>query len=252
MPLQVAFTLLLLAGAGAAMKGFLDTIHAPLGFDPHHVISVPIPLRENSYTSWAARQTYIEQLENAVRQVPRVTMTAISNGATATHSGWPVPIEIRGQLLREPPLLPLHMASPGYFKVLHIRLQEGRLWNETEDHNCAPVAVVNRAFVNHTFSTSDPIGQTVRFFKLENRPPQNLLAPQNADGWFTIVGVIDDVRNNGLREPVKPAVYAPSALDLPQFTQVLVKSAVPTKMLQTPIRKKLVKFESRSANLPDR
>jgi hypothetical protein len=85
--LQIAFTLLLLAGAGAAMKGFLETIHAPLGFDPDHVMSVPISLRENSYTSWAARQTYIEQLENTVRQVPGVSMTAISNGATPTHSG---------------------------------------------------------------------------------------------------------------------------------------------------------------------
>lgn len=248
--LQIAFTLLLLAGAGAAMKGFLETIHAPLGFDPHNVMSVPIPLRENSYTSWAARQTYIEQLENIVRQVPGVTLTAISNGATPTHSGWPVPVEIRGQLLREPPLLPLHMVSPGYFKVLHIRLQEGRLWNETEDHNCAPVAVVNRAFVNRYFPTSDAIGQIVRFLKLENRPPQNLLAPRNVDGWFTIVGIVDDVRNNGLREPVKPAVYAPSTLDLPQFTQVLVKSAVPTKTLETPIRKQLVKLNPDQQTFP--
>jgi predicted permease len=248
--LQIAFTLLLLAGAGAAMKGFLETIHAPLGFDPHNVMSVPIPIRENSYTTWAARQTYIEQLENTVQQVPGVTMTAISNGATPTHSGWPVPIEIRGQPLKEPPLLPLHMASPGYFKVLQIRLQEGRLWNETEDHNCAPLAVVNRAFVNRYFPNGGALGHTVRFLKLENRPPQNLLAPQNADGWFRIVGVVEDVRNNGLREPVKPAVYAPSTLDLPQFTQVLVKAAVPTKTLEIPIRKYLVKLNPDQQTFP--
>ena len=55
-------------------------------------------------------------------------------------------------------------------------------------------------------------------------------------------GIIDDVRNNGLREPVKPSVYAPSTIDLPQFTQVLVKSAVPSKLLEAPIRKQLAKL----------
>jgi len=186
--LQIAFTLLLLAGAGAAMQGFLRTIHAPLGCDPHNVMSAPIPLRENSFTTWAARETYIEQVQETVRQVPGVIMTAVSNGATPTHSGWPVSIEIRGKPLKEPPLVPLHMASPGYFRVLHIRLQQGRLWNETEDHKCAPVAVVNRAFVNRYFPSGDATGHAVCFLKLENRPPQNLLAPQNADSWFTIVG----------------------------------------------------------------
>src|SRR5438309_507118 len=78
--LQIAFTLLLLAGAGAAMQGFLRTMHAPLGFDPHNVMSVPIPLRENSFTTWAARETYIEQVQETVRQVPGVIMTAVSNG----------------------------------------------------------------------------------------------------------------------------------------------------------------------------
>ena len=240
--LQIALTLLLLAGAGAAMKGFLVTIHAPLGFDPYNVMSVPIPLRENSYNTWAARETYIEQLQKTIEQVPGVTMTGISNAATPTHSGWQTPVEIRGQVLKELPLLPMHMTSPGYFKVLRVRVQEGRLWSATEEHNCAPVAVVNRAFVKRYFPNGHAIGHAVRFPKLENRPPQELLDPQNGAGWFTIIGVIEDVRNNGLRDPVKPAVYVRSTLLLVQFTQILVKSAVPTKTLETPIRRQLAKF----------
>jgi len=114
----------------------------------------------------------------------------MSNGAAPTHSGWSVPVEIRGQLLKEPPLLRMHMAIPAYFKVLHIRLQEGRVWKETEDHNCAAVAVVNRAFVKRYFPNGAAIGQAVRFPNLENRPPQNLLAPDTANGWFNIIGVV--------------------------------------------------------------
>jgi len=50
---QIALTLLLLAAAGSAMESFVGLVHEPLGYDPHHVMSVEIPLHQNSYTTWA-------------------------------------------------------------------------------------------------------------------------------------------------------------------------------------------------------
>jgi hypothetical protein len=52
---QVALTLFLLAGTGAAIKGFVRLLHLPLGYDPHNVISVWIPLHENTYSNWSSR-----------------------------------------------------------------------------------------------------------------------------------------------------------------------------------------------------
>jgi hypothetical protein len=52
---QIALTLVLLAGAGSATTGFLRMIRTPLGYDPHHVMSAGIPLRMNSFETWAAR-----------------------------------------------------------------------------------------------------------------------------------------------------------------------------------------------------
>src|ERR1035441_5338099 len=77
--LQIALTLVLLAGAGSAMKGFLRLMHTPLGYDPPHVMSVSIPLHENSYTTWVARGAYFEQLRAKVAETPGVTMAAISD-----------------------------------------------------------------------------------------------------------------------------------------------------------------------------
>ena len=84
---QIALTLLLLAAAGSAMEGFVRMIHQPLGYDPHNVMSVGIPLHENSYTTWAARATYFEQLRAKVAETPGVTMTAISSNATPPRNG---------------------------------------------------------------------------------------------------------------------------------------------------------------------
>ena len=64
------------------MEGFVRLMHTPLGYDPHHVMSVGIPLHENSYTTWAARAAYFEQLRAKVAETPGVTMAAISSNAT--------------------------------------------------------------------------------------------------------------------------------------------------------------------------
>jgi hypothetical protein len=94
--LQIALTLVLLAGAGSAMQGFLRLMHTPLGYDPHHVMSVSIPLHENSYTTWAARAAYFEQLRAKVAETAGVTMAAISSNATPPRNGWNSRFEILG------------------------------------------------------------------------------------------------------------------------------------------------------------
>ena len=63
---QVALTLLLLAAAGSSMKGFAQLIHQPLGFDPHNVMAIGIPLRQDSYRTWSERVAYFEQLREKV------------------------------------------------------------------------------------------------------------------------------------------------------------------------------------------
>ena len=95
--LQIALTLVLLAGAGSATKGFLRLMHTPLGYDPHHAMSVSIPLHENSYTTWAARGAYFEQLRAKVAETPGVTMAAISSNATPPRNGWNSRFEILGR-----------------------------------------------------------------------------------------------------------------------------------------------------------
>jgi predicted permease len=79
---QIALTLLLLAGAGSAIEGFARLLHTPLGYDPHNVMSVGVPIGENSYTTWAERAAYFEQLRTKVAETPGVTMAAISSNAT--------------------------------------------------------------------------------------------------------------------------------------------------------------------------
>ena len=94
---QIAITLLLLAGAGSAMEGFARLMHTPLGYDPHNMMSVGVPLHENAFTTWAARAAYFEQLRANVAETPGVTMAAISSNATPPRNGSNMRFEFLGK-----------------------------------------------------------------------------------------------------------------------------------------------------------
>jgi hypothetical protein len=126
----------MLAGA-VAMEGFLRMMHTTLGYDPHNVMSVGIPVHDGTYPTWAARSAYFEQLLKKVAMVPGVTMAAISSNATPPSNGWQTGVEILGKPAQEDQKVRINFVNPGYFPVLRIPVAQGRIWDETENHNGA-------------------------------------------------------------------------------------------------------------------
>jgi predicted permease len=236
---QIALTLVLLAGAGSAAKGFLRMIRAPLGYDPHHVMSVGIPLRINAYETWAARETYFEQLRAKVAETPGVTMAAISSNATPPRNGWSSRFEILGQPAAEQQRASVNLISPGYFGILRIPLLAGRIWGEAENRNGARVAVINQTLANRYFPNVGAIGRSVKLPQLEEDSPGALSAPKVADSWLQIVAVVGDARNDGMTNPVTPAVFVPYTLHMWRWTQVLVKTQAPPLTLLRTVRRQL-------------
>jgi predicted permease len=223
---QVALTLLMLAGAGAAMEGFLRLIHTPLGYDPHNVMSVGIPVHDGAYPTWEARKAYFEELHHRASTVPGVTMTAISSNATPPSNGWQTGIEILGQLPRDEQKVRVNFVSPGYFPVLRIPLAQGRIWDESENHNAAHVAVINQTMARLYFPAGDAIGHSLKVPDMKDEPPYTTTA-SGADSWLQIVGIIADKRDDGLRNPILPEAFVPYTLSMRVWTQILVRSDVP-------------------------
>ena len=220
---QTALTLLMLAGAGAAMQGFLHLIHTPLGYDPHNVMSVGIPVHDGTYPVWKAREAYFEELRNRAATVPGVTMAAMSSNATPPSNGWHTGIEILGQPRRDDQKVRINFVSPGYFPVLRIPLAKGRIWDETENHNAAHVAVINQTMARLYFPNGDAIGRSLRVPDMKDQPPFRLSAP-DADSWLQVVGIIADKRDDGLRNPILPEAFVPYTLSMGMWTQILVRS----------------------------
>jgi predicted permease len=222
---QIALTLVMLTVAGAAMEGFLRLMHTPLGYDPHNVMSVGIPVHENTYKTWAERSAYFERLRDNAGTVPGVSIVAISSNATPPSNGNPSTIEIMGKGGPDDQKVRINFVSPNYFPVLRIPLLRGRVWDETENHNAAHMAVINETMAKRYFPNGDAVGHSFRVPEMRDEPPLSLAAP-DAAGWMQIVGVIADKRDDGLRKPIVPEAFLPFTISMHMWTQILVRSEV--------------------------
>jgi len=236
---QIAMTLLLLFASGSAMKEFIHMLHRPLGYDPRDVISVGIPLHGNSYTTWEARANYFAQLQAKVAETSGVTKVAISIFSNPPRSGWDGRFEILGKPTGEPQTAYVHLVSCEYFAVLHIPLLQGRLWSAAEDHSAVHVAVINRALAQRYFPNGDPLAHSLKLEMAEDS--QILTAPNHTDSWLQIVGLVDDFLDDGLSNPVQPAILVPYTYSLPPGMQILVRTAGNPLSLVNVIKTELAK-----------
>ena len=239
---QVALTLLMVTAASAAGKGFLKLVKADLGYDPHFVMSVPIPIHENTHNSWKERSEYFDQLRARLASMPEVAMAAISTNATPPSNGNDNRFEIMGINDGEKHEARLNLVSPEYFPLLHIPLAQGRLWDHAETMRGATVAVINQTMARQYWPNGNALGQRLRTSGLKAEPLYAPAAP-GSDDWLQIIGVVADVRDDGLRNPIKPAVYIPYTLKMWMFTQVLVRTHIPPLSVLRDIRAQIVQVD---------
>jgi predicted permease len=237
---QIALTLLLLTAASAAIQSFMHLLRVPLGYDPHNIVAVDIPLQENAYTTWQGRVNYFEQLRSSVAALPDVTSTAISGNATPPYIGWVLRFALLGKPVASPEAQTARVGfvGPGYFGTLHMSLLQGRIWNLAEVEHGALLVLVNQSFVRRYYVNGDILGHSLKFSKLFNDPPRSFTAP-GADGWLQVIGVVGDALNNGIEKPAEPAIFAPYSLQLWMGTSFLVRSHVAPETLERSIRKQL-------------
>jgi predicted permease len=228
---QIALTLLLLTSAAAAINGFAKLVRTNLGYDPHNVMSVGIPIHQNTHGTWEDRSNYFEQILEHVQAVPEVMAAGISSNATPPSNGWGQTFEVFGHPSGQQEHLRANFVSPEYFSVLHIPLVQGRLWDRPEAMRGTRVGVINQTLARQYWPHGDAVGKQLRLPELKSEPPFGL-GVAGSDQWLQIIGVVGDARDDGLRKPIQPAVYVPFSTHMGMWTQVLVRThASPLRVL---------------------
>jgi predicted permease len=215
---EVALSFTLLVSAGLLMRSFVALRGVDLGMRPDHVLLTRLPLPPEQYKSAAQVQSFYRPLLTRAKALPGVTDVAESS-ALPPYGGFSSEIEIPGQTHTEKWNALFQLCSEDYFALLRIKLLQGRAFNATEVNDARKLAVVNETFVRKYFPGVDPVGQHVQLPDLQNYPDRV------ADPSFEIVGVVGDVLNQGMQQPVEPEVWIPATVTGSGLRGILVRTS---------------------------
>lgn len=241
---QVAITILLLACSGATLRRLDQLIHTSLGYDPANLYSAGLVLRDGAHDQWADRVHYFEQIRQAVASIPGVDSAAI--GSLPPNFYTLKPISIPSLDVTSGQINP-QQVSPQYFSTLRIPLLHGRVWTSDEAANAAHLAVVNEALQRRYWPNSDPIGQLIILNNgVANANAWTLVAPGN-NQHFVIIGVVGDSPNQGLDEPVSPAVYLPYSMTPSDGVALVFRSQVQRVALEHSLKEQIHRVDAGQA-----
>ncbi len=239
---QVALTVLLLAAAGAAAKGFLHVLHVDLGYDPQRCLMVVIPLHGESHTSWQERSEYIEQLRTQVAALPQVEAATVASNAIPPSNGNDARIDFLGRPDLGSPEIRMNFIGPEYFSLLRIPLVQGRMWDHVETMRGAGFAVINQTMAHQYWPNGDAIGHSFRSPDLDQQTPDPSAPATN--GWLQVIGVVADSLNDGLRDPIRPAIYVPYSIHMWSFTRILARTRVSPLSIVQDVRTQIAKVDA--------
>jgi len=226
---QIALTLPLLATAGAAIGDFLGLMKVSLGYDPQNVMQAGIMMHWNNPEDWRSVQpregriAYIEQIRQKIAAVPGITSVAVATESTPPYSGIASAVEIARGARNAEQEARVHFVSPEFFATLHIHLLQGRIWTPDENMRGDFVAIVNESLARQYWAHQDPIAQQLRLPTLKASGPV-MIGSTASDGWRQVLGVIADVRNDGVGNPAVPEVYVPYTTYMYPFAQFEIRT----------------------------
>lgn len=194
---EFALGLLLLVGAGLLIRSFSNLVRTNPGFRPDHVLTLNLPLPSRAYPKGADVQQFYEQLLERVRSLPGVGVAALSSDLPLRSIG-AVAITIEGQKNAEretPQAVCQTWVLGNYFQTMGITLLEGRPFGPEDRMDSQPVAVISQSMARQVWPGQDAIGKRIRW---------GVYGP-----WQTIVGIVGDVNDAPLGQPVRAHVYSP-------------------------------------------
>jgi putative ABC transport system permease protein len=242
--LETTFAIVLLAGAGLLAGSFWKVVNVDPGFASERVVAGDLSLslvgRPNSQYAISFYNSLLEHL----RQFPDVAAAGLTTNLPIGGRGWEMFISIEGRPLPPDEVLDTaqRIVSAGYFQTMGIPLLAGRFFDNHDVNDGEPIAVVNKAFARRYFPNRSPIGHRIKL----GRPEDSSLP-----WFFTIVGVVGDIRHRDLETPSSPEMYmclSQMVGGLQQMTPdaatIVVKARHSADLLPHQIREEVAKLNS--------
>ncbi len=236
---QVAFAVILMVGAGLLVETLRDLLRQNPGFNPSQVVTANIYLPHpnnpqlDPYLTFAQQIPFSRELLRRMNAIPGVELAAITSslpatGTTGTSNGTTNsvalaiedrPTESSGDLRAE-----IIRISPDYFRVMQAPLVEGRFFTESDENGKLPVAIIDEATAKRYWPDHGPVGRRLR------------IGQNPALSWNTVVGVVKNIKHDGLDVDGVPHVYVPVNQSLGRVLSLTLRTSLPATLLEPQIR----------------
>jgi predicted permease len=201
---ELALASVMLIGAGLLMNSFLKLRAVDPGFGPRNALTMMVSLAGASQYVGPGRETFYRQLTDRLAALPGVESVSAINHLPLAGDWWGTSLAIEGR----PPPPPgqevigiFRVSRPGYFQTMGIPLRSGRDFTERDTPDASGVAIINETLARRQWPSEDPIGKRVTL----DDPRDNSRTPQ----WFTVVGVVKDVKQNSWTDAPWNEIYLP-------------------------------------------
>jgi putative ABC transport system permease protein len=196
---ELALAVMLLTGAGLLIKSLWRLQQVDLGINPERVLTMQMSLLGQRYEKPEQVREFSSRLVEQTRSLPGVRAAALSNSLPPDETEFSSDFTIEGRTAAKdlPQIAYFNLVSTEYFQALGIPLRAGRFFTNSDSTSSPKVVVINETLRRRFFPGEDPVGKRINL---------NLGEPV----WTQIVGVVGDVKYNGLADDVQPAIYQPT------------------------------------------
>jgi len=220
---EVMLSLALLVGAGLLIESVYRLTSVPLGFRTDHVFTVPLELPKWNYSKDSRRARFYREALNQVAVLPGVEGAAFASSLPLNSGRWGSSVlAVEGKPEPSPAAVRHDVGqasiTPDYFRIMSVRLQRGRLFEDRDRAESQAVAIVNEALVQKYFPQENPIGWRIKVGE-----------PGTDRPWLTIVGVAVSEKDRNFFQEMAweeiPLVFRPVAQDPPMHGSLLLRTA---------------------------
>ena len=239
---QFALALMLLVGAGLLLKSFWNVRNVNPGFNPQNLMTVelwlPYPNKPETgkYFRRDQRAAFFDQILERVEALPGVKSAGMISLLPFNTERADRAITIEGQEYRGPQDLAhaeSRSVSANYFLSMGIPLITGRYFTKQDDEKSPGVVIINDAMSRHYWSDGDAVGKRLRIRR-----------PQSEGPWLTVVGIVRNVKSQGLDAETLPEMYLPYLQQPPLNMTVAVRTDNNPKALARAVQGKITEVDA--------
>jgi predicted permease len=244
---ELAFAVMLMVGAGLLLRTLRDLLQQNPGFNPTEVVAGNIQLpnpnesEADAYRDVPRRATFDRELLRRMKEIPGVELAAITSALPTTNANPNAVggVAVEGFAIEDRPVDSSQVLSaeririsPDYFKVLQTTLLRGRSFTEDDEDGKPLVAVIDESTARKYWPDQDPLGHRVRFGRDASKP------------WTTIVGIVKDIKSDGLDVDGVPHIYVSTYQDNSKKVSVVLRTSLPANQLEPQIRHEIQSIDS--------